>query len=215
MKHPNTIISAAAIILSLLLLVAGWFFLVPAIEKAAASLAEKTVQKEEYEKRVADLKAAEKKLLAAGQPGGIPATEEELIAAMPPHRDYEDVLAMVENMAALAGINEAVAISLDTAPSGDKNDQGAAKVELTPLTVTTSGGYDSIKQFIELLQGGLRPIAIESVDLMPTESGAVSLGLTATTYTRNMPTPTAAATQPDSTSQTESDEVPEGELSIE
>lgn len=182
MSGRNTV-SILFIVISLLVLIGLWFLLVPAIEKAQGSLAAKTAQKDEYAEKVTALNQAQTILTTKGS-GGLPLPVDQLITALPPHRDHEDVLSMVESMAFSVGVSDAVSITLNATADEKKKDEGPAAVVKTPLNITFNASYDTVAQFISLLQEGLRPVSISTVNLRPVEGGGVNVSLVATTYTR-------------------------------
>lgn len=176
-------------VLLVLGLIAVGVWLIPAIRTAATDLATRKAEVAAYQEQVDALKKASIKLESAGEAGGIPITEANLKKAIPEHRDYEDLYAMIENMAQISGVNAPISISITSAA-----DSTAAAVTETPISVTASGSYGAVKDFIKNMQTSLRPLALKSVDLAPNEDGSVTVSISASTYTREMNTATTTTT---------------------
>lgn len=183
MSNKRNLTLTVLILISLGVVLLVWFLLLPAVDRVKSSLAEKTDLRDKYTVQVENLNKAKKLLDNAGFSSGIPVTEDVLAIALPPRREYEDLLAMIENMAISSGINQAISISI-----GQVEDDSAAQsigATPTPITISTLGDYSTIKDFIKTMQEGLRPVVIETVVMQPVATGGVSASLTATTYTRD------------------------------
>jgi|GEM_PF-4303462 len=180
--------SMLAVIGAVLILVVSGLWLVPTISRTATDLASKQAEVAAYQEQILRLQEAETKLTNAGLEGGIPIDEQTLNEALPPHRDYEDLLAMIESIGAVSGIVDPITISYTPVKEG-----AAADIAETPLTLGARGSYGAIEDLLANLQTSLRPLALKSVDLGIDEKGNVTASISALTYTREVPVKSSAA----------------------
>lgn len=177
---------------TILVIVASGVWLVPTITRNATDLANKQAEVSAYQTQINALNAAQQELDAAGPTGTIPINEATLNETIPPHRDYEDLLAMVESIGVTSGITEPIAVSYTPVTEGR-----AAAIAETPLSITARGSYSAIEQLLSNMQTSLRPIALKSVDLGMDEKGGVTASIAAVTYTRESTKPRTADTTTD------------------
>lgn len=181
--------SMLAVLGAVLLVALSGFWLVPTVGRTATDLAGKQAEVAKYQEQIEKLRAAQLRLENAGlvDQGGIPLDELTLNEALPPHRDYEDLLAMIESIGAASGIVDPISISYTPVKEG-----AAADIAETPLTLGARGSYGAIEELLRNLQTSLRPLALTSVDLGVDEKGGVTASINALTYTREV----AANTEP-------------------
>lgn len=163
----------------ILLMVVSGVWMLPTAMRTATELANKQADVAVYQSQVNALKQAQQQLVNAGRSGGLPIDEAALEETIPPHRDYEDLLAMIESIGAASGITEPISISYTPVKEG-----AAAAIAETPVTLAAHGSYGAIEQLLRNLQTSLRPLALKSVDLSPSEDGGVTASISAATYTR-------------------------------
>lgn len=163
----------------IVLMVASGVWMLPNAMRASTELANKQADVVVYQSQVNALKQAQQQLVNAGRSGGIPINEAALDETIPPHRDYEDLLAMIESIGATSGITEPISISYTPVKEG-----AAAAIAETPVTLAAHGSYGAIEQLLRNLQTSLRPLALKAVDLSPSEEGGVTASISAITYTR-------------------------------
>lgn len=189
----TTLVYVAAVVL----MVVSGLWLVPQSIQAGTNLANIQANVAAYQTQVSALESAKQQLTKAGQSGGIPLDEATLDETIPPHRDYEDLLAMIESIGATSGITDPISISYTPVKEG-----AAAAIAETPVTLAAHGSYGAIEQLLQNLQTSLRPLALRSVDLAPNEDGGVTASITAVTYTRETTQTAPTATTDTSSSDT-------------
>ena len=177
----STLTTTLVYVAAVVLMVVSGLWLVPQSIQVGTNLANVQANIATYQTQVAALESAKQQLTRAGQSGGIPLDEATLDEAIPPHRDYEDLLAMIESIGATSGITDPISISYTPVKEG-----AAAAIAETPVTLAAHGSYGAIEQLLQNLQSSLRPLALKSVDLAPNEDGGVTASISAVTYTREV-----------------------------
>ena len=176
MRKKERLISTTAISLTIVFLAVAWFWLVPLVEQK--NIDYKTLQADitKYEEGVTNLNLAKGLIDNAGSINGLPITEEKLLQTLPFSEEKEDIYALIESMAATAGITEPISMGVNSTSLSESG------VELIPITLATKGSYGNLTAFIALFQNSLRPVIINSLDIFPTEDGGLSLSISASAY---------------------------------
>lgn len=174
--------SSASIIASvgLVVFIVAWVWLLPATRGQMSDLAGLKQQRAALEQRVSDLNALTTALAKpVGTTGALPVSVDDLERSLPDQRLTEDLYAMVEKIIGDLGLLNETSIGI-AAPSGDDT----ATVQEMPVQIVTKTSYDGAKQLLDRLTTTLRPLSINSVSMAPTDTGAISVTINATAYTR-------------------------------
>ncbi len=176
MRKKEQVIITVCSALAILFVVLAWLWLVPQVEKKDLEHQGLSADIAEYENKIASLNEAKGLIDNAGSVNGLPISEANILRALPFAEEKEDIYALIENMALSAGITDPISMTVNETTA---TDSGVAQI---PISVSTSGNYGAVTSFIKLFQETLRPVIINSLDIFPTENGALSLSISAKAY---------------------------------
>lgn len=108
------------------------------------------------------------------------ANSKTILHALPPVYDYAALASSIDYLATVSGVVSDTNIGEDMSATAETSATISKPVEL-PLTLSVSGSYESIRQYILNLERSLRPVHITSVEYSGSNSN-LQATLQATTY---------------------------------
>lgn len=187
MSHRSGQGALVWLLIGLFGLIVSWLWLVPSVRTQMSNLAGRRVERQQLEERIDRLNELVAALgLTPGTAGALPVSLADLERSLPPTRQLEDLYAMIEKIAQDLGMAADTSIRVDLPSAEDTSIVAATPVQIVALT-----SYDAGKQLLDRLTTTLRPLSIDSVTMAPTETGAVSVTVQATAYTRSTETVTS------------------------
>lgn len=110
-----------------------------------------------------------------------PSTNSQVILhALPPVYDYAALASSIDYLAMISGVRSNTSIGDDLSATAVNSASTSQPVEL-PLSLSVTGSYDAIKQYIVNLERSIRPIRITSVTYAGTDE-SLQASLQAVTY---------------------------------
>lgn len=177
-------------VVGLVALAVTWLWILPAVRTQMSDLEGKKIERQALQQRVDDLnKLVSALALPAGTTGALPISVDNLERSLPADRLTEDLYAMIDKVVSELGLTNETTIGI-TQPSTTEDPAAevtatATAVEAAPLQITTRTSYDGAKQLLDRLTTTLRPLSISSISMAPTDTGAISLTINGTAYTRH------------------------------
>ena len=157
-----------------------WLWLLPSTRAQISQLQGLKIERTNLEQRVNNLNDLTSALAKpVGTAGALPVSVDDLERSLPDQRLTEDLYAMIEKIIGDLGILNDTAIGISQPSSED-----TSAVLAMPVQIVTKTSYDGAKQLLDRLTTTLRPLSINSVSMAPTDTGAISVTVNATAYTR-------------------------------
>lgn len=171
-KENSLFLPLIAFLISVTVFFLSWKILIPSIVDNQAKIKAHNIDIGMAETKIQSLTDAQKKIAS------ISGLVNQLLVAIPEDVDTPDLIAEIETIAAL---NQVILPSIS--PPGEDNQSGDSANGLS-ATISVSGGFTNIYNFISSLENSIRFLKITSLSISSSDTSLLNATITFDVYKR-------------------------------